>query len=409
MSESNVTTKPRILLGHGYWGRGGAEVAAMWLLQALCEEFAVDLVTRGGFALEELNRCAGTQLTTAQFRLLRLPLPHLLAQTRGGTLWYAVFLRYCRYIAPRYDLCVTASCVIDWGAPALHFLTDTSWHAALRAQYPQAGWLMREHWNHVTFLLGQALGGRSRRSPLQHDHFVANSQWTAQRSAALCTRRPAVIYPAVPGAEHQAPWRQRETAFLSLGRIAPVKQLETVIAILDGVRALGHAMRLHLVGEFDNTAYARRILALCRERSDWIVRHGARYGPDKTALLAGIRYGISACEREAFGIATAEMIRAGMVPFVPREGAQQELVQREPLIYRDIPDAVRKIDALLRSPAKQWTLQQAMLQLAEAFATEHFCAAVRGVVRHVLVSAPMCSEQVDLSVMSVMSDQILLS
>jgi hypothetical protein len=39
---------PRILLGHTYLGRGGAEVAAMWYLQALSEDYPVDLVTPGG-------------------------------------------------------------------------------------------------------------------------------------------------------------------------------------------------------------------------------------------------------------------------------------------------------------------------------------------------------------------------
>ncbi len=384
MNEPAATTKQRILIGHGYWGRCGAEVAAMWLLQALGDEFAVDLITRGGFDLDELNRCAGTQLTGAQVNLLRPPLPRLLAQMHGGALWHAVFLRYCRHIAPRYDLCITASRIIDWGVPALHFLSDVAWHAALRAQEPQPGWFTRDRWSHAYSLMGQTLGGRSRRPPIRHDHFVANSQWTAQLSAEFCTHQPVVIYPAVPAPAPHVPWQQRENDFLYLGRISPVKQLETVIAIMDGVRALGHTIRLHLIGGFDNTLYAQQIQALCQARGAWIVRHGAIYGAEKTAWLARSRYGISACEREAFGIATAEMIKAGMVPFVPCRGAQHEIVQEEALIYQDIPDAVRKINAVLHSTARQQTLQQAMLQHANAFTAEQFCVAARQVVHAVL-------------------------
>ena len=120
------------------------------------------------------------------------------------------------------------------------------------------------------------------------------------------------------------PWEDRKNEFLCLGRIAPEKNIERVIAILDQVRITGHAVRLHLAGGGEGGDYERQIQRLCDERREWVTFHGAVYGEAKKALLGRCRFGVSACDREAFGIATAEMAGAGIIPFVPQSGAQSE-------------------------------------------------------------------------------------
>jgi glycosyltransferase involved in cell wall biosynthesis len=110
-------------------------------------------------------------------------------------------------------------------------------------------------------------------------------------------------------------------------------------------------------------------------------------GAEKLAMLNRCRFGISACDREAFGIATAEMMKAGVVPFVPQEGAQSEIVQHEGLIYRDFQDATMKIEAVLKSESQQKKLHEEMLRQAAAFEPERFCAAVRDVVKRALAES----------------------
>ena len=51
-----------------------------------------------------------------------------------------------------------------------------------------------------------------------------------------------------------------------IGRIAPEKQVERAIAILEAVRQRGHAIRLHLCGEIENDPYGRHIAKLCGKR-----------------------------------------------------------------------------------------------------------------------------------------------
>jgi len=300
-----------------------------------------------------------------------------------------MFVRHCRRLAPQYDLCITASRTLDWGRPAIHFLSDVAWNQPLQARFQTAevtaqdGLLRGLCWK-----LGGVVAGKSTRDPTKHDIFVANSQWTARISSEYCKTQPVVIYPAVPNGEPVAPWAERENSFVCLGRISPEKRIEEVIAIMDLVRTLGHPVRLHLVGGWDDPGYVRQIQQLCDARRDWIVFHGPMFGPAKPALLGSCRFGISACDREAFGIATAEMIKAGIVPFVPRAGAQHEIVQEEALIYQDVQDAAGKIDAVLRSEPRQQELHLRMLRRAAAFNPEHFCDAVRDLVKRVIDTPP---------------------
>jgi glycosyltransferase involved in cell wall biosynthesis len=347
----------------------------------------VDIVTRGGWDLDDLNRCSGTHIRREDFGAILYPPLNPQVLTRGGALWHGFFLRYCRHVASRYDLCITASRIIDWGRPAIHFLSDVAWNRPLQERFQtaeittQKGLLRRWYWK-----LGSVLGGSSGRDPAQHDIFVANSQWNARISSEYCKLPPVVIYPAVPGGTQTTPWADREDSFVCLGRISPEKQIERVIAILDQVRTLGHPVRLHLVGSGPDGKYLEHIQRLCDARKDWVVFHGPLYGEDKLKLLARCRYGLNSCSREAFGIATAEMIKAGMLTFVPQAGAQSEIVQEHELIYQDIEDAALKIDTVLRSELLQQEFHQTIMRRAAAFDPEQFCTEVRDLVNRALGS-----------------------
>lgn len=200
-----------------------------------------------------------------------------------------------------------------------------------------------------------------------------------------------VIYPAVPGAGLSTAWESRSDEFLCLGRISPEKRLEQVIAILDQVRIMGHSVRLHVVGSGDDAGYVRQIQRLCVQRAEWVTFHGPMFGQAKQEMLGRCRYGISACDREAFGIATAEMVKAGIVPFVPRVGAQVEIVKDSALVFGDIEDASLRIDAVLKSKTLQMDLHEAMRQRGAKFDSNNFCKAVVDLVcRELAPSARIC-------------------
>lgn len=364
-------TKKHILVGHTFWGRGGAEISAMWLLQTLLRNYNVDVVTRGGWDIDELNHVSGTSIPKDAIKVRYAPFSK---NIYGGALWVGFYKRFCRSIANQYDLCVTASRVIDWGVPAVHFLTDVTWNNSLQLKFnseelhSRRGAVRSIYWK-----LESIIAGSSWRNPAQFDVIVANSEWTAANSSPHCGLNPVVICPPVPGKyDNMLPWEERENSFVCLGRISVEKQIDQVIYILDAVRETNRDIKLHIVGQFDTSSYSNHILDLHKTRADWIILHGGLYGAEKEALLGRCRYGISSCTHEAFGIATAEMLKAGMIPFIPMEGAQREIVNDISLTYTSVADAVIKVNSLLASNEEQITKYHCFLQASSRFNIEKY-------------------------------------
>jgi glycosyltransferase involved in cell wall biosynthesis len=137
-----------------------------------------------------------------------------------------------------------------------------------------------------------------------------------------------------------------------IGRIAPEKQVERAIAILEAVRARGHSIRLHLCGQIENGLYGRRIARICRERADWIAIEGQVSGSRKAQILAHCRFGIHTRSAEPFGISVVEMVKAGGIVFAPNNGGQTEVLDHPDLLFENVPDAIDKISTVLSDTQK---------------------------------------------------------
>jgi hypothetical protein len=97
--------------------------------------------------------------------------------------------------------------------------------------------------------------------------------------------------------------------------------------------------------------------------------------------MASHRYGIHGMREEHFGMAPAELARAGCLVWVPRGGGQMEIVANEPgLMYESDDDAVAKITRTLTDRGEQERLRQLLAVTSERFSTANFMAAVRGLV-----------------------------
>lgn len=374
--------KKNILLGHPYWGRGGAEIATMYLISALKDKYNVCILTRGGWNLSELNTCAGTFIEESEIQIIYPPCSGILKQTTGGAIWDGLYRRYCRIIAPKYDLCITASRFIDWGVPAIHFLSDVTWNKELREQFNSNELIVnKSSIRYALFHFGNWLAGSSNRSTTIYDTFVANSKWTASVSSKYCKRPIKIVSPVIPGEFYLKEWKKREIAFVLLGRISPEKKIEEAIAILKRVREQGYNISLHIIGQFGTTAYEKLIQSICNEEGTWVNCIGSVYGESKIRLLSSFRFGISGCECEAFGIATGEMVKAGMLPFIPFDGAQKEIVRREELIYKNKEEAINKIIKVLSCEILQIELHQNLLLHSQHFSINNFSNAVLDIVQ----------------------------
>lgn len=148
------------------------------------------------------------------------------------------------------------------------------------------------------------------------------------------------------------------------------------------MRAHAPDLRLTIVGTSDrHTArYFGALQALARSLGDWIQFRQNLSRDELRALMASHRYGLHGMREEHFGMAPAEMARAGLVVWVSNGGGQTEIVGDEPALRFDSEDeAVRKISAVLINPAEQERLRR---RRAELFSTDRFVREVRDVVAH---------------------------
>lgn len=362
--------KKSILIAHGYWGRGGTEVATMHLVEALKDDFEIYLITRGGWSFKELNEISDTNILETDIKLLYMPIKGLFANTTGGAIWYAFFLRYCRFIGRKYDLRISVARTIGWKLPAVHFLSDVTWNYQLNKRFGENS--MHKHWvKRAIFVFGKKLAGKSSYHLHSKDIFVANSQWTAQISKPYTTTSPIVIYPAVIASFKDVDWADRKNEFVCMGRISPEKKIEDSIKIIEQVRASGYNIGLTIFGAFDNSNYSQFIIKLVQDRP-WVRTSGPIYGNIKSVTIPTFKYGINACTREAFGISTAELIKAQIIVFVPSEGAQSEIVEENNLIFDNIQDAVNKIIKVLNSEEEQQIIRTHLLKQKQKFSKKDF-------------------------------------
>jgi glycosyltransferase involved in cell wall biosynthesis len=212
---------------------------------------------------------------------------------------------------------------------------------------------------------------------------IANSRWSADVLKKRHGAAAEVLYPPVPGEFPSVVPPEKENGFVCLGRIAPEKRVEQAVEIVEAVRNRGHDVHLHVIGGLGGD-YGDSIRRLCETRKSWVSLEGPLYGKQKCEMLSRHRYGIHACRGEAFGIAVAEMVKAGCIPFVPAEGGAAEIVNHSALTYANVEEAADKIDAVLRQEALQDDLRGHLALRGQQFSPQRFMEGIRKAVEEFL-------------------------
>jgi len=385
-------SRVQVAIAHVCMGRGGSEAQAMWAIQALKDDYDVTLLTAGCVReadLEDLNKFYDTSVRWDEVSVLEAPLlPGMRRNQLAAAVRGALFQRYCRKVASRFNVLVSAYNMCDFGVPGIHLISDFAWDHELSQKFDPMPQQARRliHRNGLLrkayLAFARSLARPSGRNLFAgEDLIVANSRWTAR---ILEERHGAcnvpVIYPPVVAEFPHVPFDQKEFGFVCIGRIDHEKRVEKMIEIVGRVRSLGHDVHLHVIGSIDQSPYGRMIRRLCAENCTWVIPEGRKTGEQKARLLTGHRFGIHACEREAFGIAVAELVKAGCIPFVPDTGGQVEIVGDPQLCYRDVDDAVAKIDAVLSDETRQRQLAEKLAGHMERFSNERFACEFREIV-----------------------------
>jgi glycosyltransferase involved in cell wall biosynthesis len=212
---------------------------------------------------------------------------------------------------------------------------------------------------------------------------LANSQWTAAQVKRFLGIDAQTLYPPVidPGATTQ--WTDRRTAFLTLGRISPEKEYERSMRILANVRRHIPELTFTIVGTWDRRAerYMTTLRRLAASLGSWIHFRENLSRDELRVVIQSHRYGIHAMREEHFGMAPAEMVRAGCIVWVPRGGGQMEVVGDDAgLLYDTEDEATEKILGVLRSGAEQMRLREHLARHGHMFGTHRFVQEMRSIV-----------------------------
>jgi len=381
-------TRRRVLIVQpSFQPPGGGHAVAAWMLEALRGRHHVGVLTWEPLDLDAMNRFYGTSVQKADVtieplaRWIRAALDLVPSPIAG--LKYSLLLQAAAKVAGGYDLCVSVNNEADFRRPGVQYIHYPYY------QRPRPGTDLR--WFHgLPALLGaycwsvDRLAGFSA-ARMKWNLTLTNSDWTGRMVQRLHGISSRTLYPPVPALFPNVPWQARRDGFLCIGRFAPEKELDRVIDILARVRAEVPDVTLCLVGTPGPADYYQHIKERARASGEWITVKENLSRADLLALIPTYRYGIHGMLAEHFGMAPAEMASAGCIVFVPNDGGQVEIVNRDPrLLYETVDDAAASITRIMRDPVEQQAVREMLSGRARAFSVERFTSSFLEIVEQAL-------------------------
>jgi glycosyltransferase involved in cell wall biosynthesis len=372
---------------------GGGNALAAWMIEALRDDYELHAVLLEPPDLEQVNAYYGTHLTPDAFTV------HLAPPS-----WRSV-IRWCRRHAPisldllgrkltmrvgaaierDMDLVISASNEIQSSRPAIQYI-----------HFPWGYWPRPDveiRWFHripgvlsLYYWFAQMLHPVSR-AAIARNRTLVNSAWTGRHYRKSYGGESEVLFPPIAGTPPRIPWSERTNDLVALGRIARVKRLDLSIALVDAIRARGHEVGLTIIGSADDPTCLAQLRQLTASRP-WISLRTNLTRDEVLGALATHRFGIHSMQDEHFGMAVAEMVLAGCIPFVHADGGPIEIVAGdERLTFRNHAEAADKIVRVLADPALQETLRQRLQPQTELFNTQRFGREIRRIVAEVVEQA----------------------
>jgi glycosyltransferase involved in cell wall biosynthesis len=382
-----------ILVTHPQLTFGGSEAMVLWTIQALRGDHEITLATTDRASLAELNGFAGTDLSSRDLRTELAPEPFpLSAIDRFDAVRGRLFERRCRTLAYDHDLTICGYNPLRVPGPAIQMIADFSFAEAVRGELTADRTGLERAWTDGSPLRAAYLAALDALLPLPEDDWtrdvvLANSRWSQTILEDRLGVDAELLYPPVPPFQEPDDIEPRELGFVALGRVVREKRTHVAIEILDQLRERGHDVELTIVGPSGEPSYGQRIRQMVDERGDWIRWPGRVSEDTKRRLLAENPYAISGRRREPFGIAVAEVLQAGCIPFVPDEGGQTEIVDDDRLTYASPSEVVDRIEAVLTDETLRSTLQDSLDERRGRFSADRYRREIQATVDRTLKEA----------------------
>lgn len=379
-----MADKKRVLIVHSHvHSQGGGNLMAAWALQALCGEYDVSLATLWPFDYSAVNRNFGTSLKESDFTLHVAPAAFQRFRwmpTRGAQLERSLVARFAQDLDRNrhFDILFSTHNEVDFHRCGLQYIHYPA--AYLPRPQNEMRWFHKLPGVLPAYLAYCQRVQRATPAGWGRNQTLANSKFVAERFRELYGTEPQVVYPPVPGDFPVVPWAQRQAGFVAAGRLHETKRWDLAVGIIDEVRRRGQPVTLTLIGQPDGDAYLQRLRELASTRP-WFRMLYDLTREQLVLEMASHRYGIHTMEEEHFGIAPAEIQRAGCITFVHNSGGPAEIVGgHRQLVFDTVQEAADKIESVLTDNALEDSLRAHVAQQRERFSVDAFCKSLREIV-----------------------------
>jgi glycosyltransferase involved in cell wall biosynthesis len=359
--------------------KGGGEGVCMNVLEALQDDNEVTLLTLTDPDVAELNDYFRTNVTDVRVRTPEFSEAFLdrLDDPRYN-LRNALLNRFVADRREEFDLAVGTDNELSVAGPLVQYIHTPRFARLVVSKRVGEDSFLDHAYDRFCWRLGGFDPDQIRRSTV-----LSNSEWMADVVQDAYDVRPAVVNPPVDtrGFEERGdrPWREREPGFVTIGRLARYKNVLENIDIVDRVRERGHDLHVHLVGPGYDDEYTREVKRAARQR-DYVDVEGEVSREELVELVCEHRYGLHGKRHEHFGMAVAELVAGGTVPFVPDNGGQREIVGTDRLTYSTVEEAVDRIDRVLSDSELARELRRGTSEIERRYGRERFQREIRDAV-----------------------------
>jgi glycosyltransferase involved in cell wall biosynthesis len=377
--------RKRIAIIHPMLSLGGASAVAVWTIEALKATYDVTLITIKRVNLAEFNNFFGSniqenEITIKQVWRLSEVIPN------GYLLKVHLAQRCYKQHLNEYDLAIATNCEMDLGKRGIQYIHIPVWNDEVVRQIGhlpnrrihKKGVLRSIYKSGCMFLSGFS------EQRMKQNITLVNSNWTGEKVKEVYGIESRTVYPPVLSDFPDVPWDKREEGFVCIGAIAPEKHIDMVVEIIKKIRRIEPRTHLHIIGNSPSHSYAQSTNRLCAENEDWLRWEQGLSRKQLTALVAQHKYGLHGMLNEHFGIAVAEMVKAGCIPFIPLGGGQAEIVKCNELIYKNIDDVVQKISYVVTDSAMQKVLREQLQKQSQQFSINTFIESIRNIIQDVI-------------------------
>jgi len=368
---------------------GGTEAVTAWSIEALKHDFQVSLITFSSVNAQEINKYYGTDLRNDEFTVIRPGLPVLIKNTRRFSLFKDhLMMRHCKFIKGDFDLFFGVGGMMEFGCRGLQYFGLAPGSAMVKVLAKDPGMSTMSYLLRKCSMQAYALISSYSHQDAQKNLTLVTSKWAGRIAQdAFAVGGHEVVYPPVLMPLSDTSWEEREDRFLCVARVVPEKRLEQAIQIIKLVREQGLDVSLTIVGRQDDPNYLKVIQRLAAENAPWVQIVDLLAKEELGRLMANSKYGINAADDEPFGIAVAEMVKAGSIVFVANGGGQTEIVDSPDLTFDNVANAAKKIARVVRSANVQENLKEHLHNRGEEFSAQAFCLRLKELVQKSLRKA----------------------